>query len=198
MRLPDDNVLFQRFFDRWYDEPARTRKVFAHTRPDAERAGPPGTLAHDLSPFERPGQARVARRIHTMVNAVRGDWPSYLPVRPPLSPDWIHEFDQHWNRRRVSRLIATSDPTDFSNELLVLCCELGAALGFCMQALEPSRLRWLYDWPYWESGLLDVESGYRISVFHWGIKKFSSYGIDDGYRAKSLACIDMVRNGWAS
>lgn len=83
---------------------------------------------------------------------------------------------------QVSSVIVNSDATDFSNEFIVLCCEFGAVIGYAMQALAP-QLEWLCDWPYWESGLLDTESGYRINVFHWAIKKSSSYGIDDGYRA---------------
>ena len=64
-----------------------------------------------------------------------------------------------------------------------------------MREAEP-QLEWLADWPYWESALLDVPSGYRINVFHWAIKRFSEYGLEDGYRAKVAKCLEMVRDGW--
>ena len=47
-------------------------------------------------------------------------------------------------------------------------------LGKVMREAEP-QLEWLADWPYWESGLLDVPSGYHINVFQWAIKRFSEH-----------------------
>ena len=88
-----------------------------------------------------------------------------------------------------------SNPADRGNELVVTICEFGAVLGHVMGKEEPS-LEWLPDWPYWESGLLDVPSGNRINVFHWAIKRFSDYGLHDGYGAKLAKCLALVRDGW--
>jgi hypothetical protein len=130
-----------------------------------------------------------------MLEAVQGDWPNYLPVKPPLSVEWIEEFDEFWTADRVREVLDRSDPRLFHNDVLVMVCEMGVALGEVMRQAAP-QLEWLLDWPYWESGLLDVPSGNRINVFHWAVKRFSEYGIDDGYGAKVRACIEQVRRGW--
>jgi hypothetical protein len=130
-----------------------------------------------------------------MVEAARGDWPGYLPVAGEPSLAWIEAFDDYWTATRVHALLGRSDPTNFANDLLVTSCEFGAVLGHVLREAVP-RLDWLPDWPYWESGLLDVASGYRINVFHWAIKRFSEYGLEDGYGAKVGKCIELVRDGW--
>jgi hypothetical protein len=132
-----------------------------------------------------------------MLDAVRSDWPTYLEVEAPLSIHWIDAFDEHWTRTRVRELLDRSDPSDFSNEVVVLSCELGVALGEVIRNACP-QLEWLYDWPYWESSLLDLPSGYLVNVFDWGIKRFSEYGVDDGYVAKTGKLIELVRAGWPS
>jgi hypothetical protein len=95
----------------------------------------------------------------------------------------------------VAEVLEAADPEDFSNDLLVLCCEFGAVLGAALRQDAP-QLEWVYDWPYWESGLLDPAHGYRINVFHWAIKKFSDYGVDDGFAAKVEMCVKLMKTGW--
>jgi hypothetical protein len=93
-------------------------------------------------------------------------------------------------------MVEASDPAKLGNELLVLCCEFGAVLGEVLRTAAP-RLEWVYDWPDWESGLLDPAHGYRINVFHWAVKKFSDYGLDDGFAAKVAQCVSLVESGWS-
>ena len=130
-----------------------------------------------------------------MYEAAIGDWPKYLNLPSKPGIEWIDAFDLHYRTDRVESLIQRSDATEFSNELLVTVCEFGAVLGNTLIACDDS-LNWIADWPYWESAVYDATSGYRINVFHWAIKKFSAYGVDDGYRAKLLACTELVKNGW--
>jgi hypothetical protein len=101
---------------------------------------------------------------------------------------WIAAFDAHFDERRIAEIVDRSDPTDFGNDLVVITCELGAALGHVMRTMQP-RLFWRWDWPYWESALVDPETGALIPTFHWAIKKMSGYGWDDGLLPKIEACL---------
>jgi hypothetical protein len=122
-----------------------------------------------------------------MLETAKTDWPGYLDVAGEPSVEWVDEFDRY--AERVEALVRESDPSDFSNDLLVLVCQFGAVLGTVLREQVP-RLEWVAEWwPYWESSLYDPQTGNLIPPFHWAIKKFSSYGIDDGFSAK----LDMCR-----
>lgn len=148
--------------------------------------------AKDISPLAESTEKKVLDQISTMQQTARSDWPTFLAVSSPIGTEWIHAFDQHFDSKRVSELIAISDPADFSNDFLVTVCQFGAVLGLAMQQTEP-RLQWVAEWPYWESSLYDPATGYIIPPFHWAIKKFSEYGIDDGYTDK-IGCLIEALN----
>jgi hypothetical protein len=126
-----------------------------------------------------------------MVDAVRQDWPTYLGVSNDIDLSWIGAFDRYYDRTQIQAMINRSKPDDFGNNYLVICCEFGAALSYVMRHLQP-RLVWRLDWPYWDSTLLDPQTGTAISVFHWAVKKMSEYGVDDGYVAKVKACLQFL------
>jgi hypothetical protein len=190
--LPDCDQVFMTYFDRWYQPEDRERKGFPTTRPDAMVVESfRGISPQDASPLTELGQARVKKMVDGMIDAARLDWPTFLALSAPVDIEWIDAFDRFHNRRRVNALIKSSRPDDFSSDFLVRCCEFGAVLGHVLLATQPN-LHWVYDWPYWESAVFDPETGQIVAVFHWAIKKFSSYGIDDGFMAKLLACSNMI------
>ena len=193
--LPDADEVFDTYFLRWYSAEDLARRQYSATRPDVEGWGAPGSSAHDLSPLDAEGRQLAADQIQAIRSAAATDWPALLQVSGTVSLGWIDEFDRYYDRERVQRTIAASDPTDFGSDLVVICCEFGAMLGHVLKQSTP-QLDWLYDWPYWESALYDSKHGMRINVFHWAIKKFSDYGVDDGFRAKLLQCQALVRQGW--
>ena len=165
LQLPDCDKLFRRFFDRWYSDDDRQRKGFPATRPDAIQVPEyVGKSALQVTPLTRGARAEVTKQIGTMQGAASEDWNSYFAVKKPISLRWIDAFDKHYDRNRVRSVIKTSDPTDFSNDYVVSCCEFGAVLGHVFCRLN-RRLRWLHDWPYWESAIFDPKSGYVIPVF---------------------------------
>jgi hypothetical protein len=193
--LPDCDDLFTSFFGKWHDEAGLATRSFKATRPDVERWAAPSTLASDASRLTLEGQSKVIAHIQTMFRAAEADWPTYLAVAGAPSVGWIGQFDQYWTAERVSDLLGRSDPSSYDNDLLVTVGEFGAVLGETMRQEAP-QLEWLADWPYWESGLLDVPSGNRINVFHWAIKRFSDYGIHDGYVEKRAMCLQLVQRNW--
>jgi hypothetical protein len=186
------NILFRRFFVPWHRLPPgakgpRILKGDIELHPDA--AGQPAAAAWRL-PLDR--QQASARQVARMVDAARADWPTYLEVDEVVSVEAIDAFDAHWTRPRIAELLRASDRSDFTNDYVVLCGELGAVLGEVMRRALPS-LEWLYSDPYWESSLWFAPTGGRIHPFHWAIKKMSSYGADNGLRPKLLVGLESIQ-----
>jgi len=194
--LPHCDTVFKTFMDPWYSESDRARKQWDATRPDiVSLSGYIGRRAQGLTVLTDGGCRDVAERIDTMYDACKSDWPTYLKVFGDLDEHWIDAFDGYYDRDRVAGVISRSDPKDFSNDYLILVCEFGAALSRVLLSKEP-RLIWAYDWPYWESSLVDPQTGSVIPPFHWAVKKFSEYGLDDGYAQKIEMCVHVLnKNG---
>lgn len=190
--LPWSDEIFMEYFDRWYSDRDRKRKGFRATRPDFERHSAANVPAAELTPLTNEGVERASHYVLKILEAARGDWPAYLNVSGPPTVAWIGAFDDYWDRWNISELLDTSEPADFSNELLVTCCEFGAVLGDVLMGTVPA-LEWCYGWPYWESALHHRPTGYRVNVFHWAIKRFSEYGVEDGYVAKLAACSEYLQ-----
>ena len=193
--LPDADEIFLRFFAPWYAAVDLSRRKVSATRPDVQSWAKAGVLAVEASPLMPEAQHEAAEMVDAMLHAATSDWPESIGVSGTPSSGWIDTFDNHYDRRRVTEVVASAAPAEFDNELVVLCCEFGTVLGEVLRTEAPT-LEWLYDWPYWESSLYDPDHGMRINVFHWAIKKFSDYGVDDGFRAKVLQVRDLVRRGW--
>lgn len=192
MTLPHCDQLFEKFLDPWYSQGDRTRKAWKATRPDlVTMEDYAGRKVEELAVLNQEGQDAASSRINVMLDACRGDWPRYLKVVGSLDVRWIEAFDEHYDRERVMDVIGRSDPKDFSNDYLILVCEFGAALGQVLREKEP-RLVWVFDWPYWESSLVDTRSGSVIPPFHWAVKKFSEYGLEDGFAAKIDMCVHVL------
>ncbi len=131
-------------------------------------------------------------QIGVMVEASQGDWARYLSVKGKPDLAWIDAFDRHYDRSAIRKVIDSSDPSDFENDYLVLCCEFGAVIGHVM--IETfAELEWVFDMPYWESFVYHPPSGTEIPVFHWAVKKMSEYGVDDGFAEKVAACLQMLK-----
>lgn len=120
-----------------------------------------------------------------------GDFPTYLEIREPIDISWVKAFDRYYDRKRVEKLLNRSAAEDLSNDYIVITCKFGAVLGHVLSTMV-GRLQWLTGSPYWESALFDPESGCVIPVFHWAIKKMSSYGIDDGFAEKLEVCVQLM------
>jgi len=190
--LPDCDQVFMTYFDRWYKPEDRERKGFPATRPDAMRADNlRGISPREASPLTEDGQTKTKGLVEGILDAARTDWPTFLAVSEPVDIEWIDTFDKFYDKRRVKALIRSSKPASLSNDLVVHCCEFGVVLGHMLLSTQPN-LHWVYNWPYWESSVFDPQTGLLFAVFHWAIKKFSSYGIDDGFKAKLLFCSEMI------
>jgi hypothetical protein len=72
----------------------------------------------------------------------------------------------------------------------VTICEFGATIGQLFTQFD--GYDWLYSHPYFHSIIVHKETGLAITVFDWAVKKFSEYGVDDGYVAKIHAATEAV------
>ena len=172
--LPDRDDLFLHFFAPWYHGDDLARRGFVATLPDVlQHESFVGLSPAEASVVTEETQTDVLARIDAMLDAARADWPTFLAVSGEIDEDWVDAFDHHYTRARIRETIERSDPRNYGNDYLVTCCEFGAVLGRVLVSSEP-RLIWRLDWPYWDSTLLDPETGTAISVFHWAIKKLSA------------------------
>lgn len=192
MSLPHCDPLFEKFLARWYSPSDQKRKHFEATRPDIMYVDSlVGIPASEIAVIDPDGERESAARIARMLDACRTDWPTYLSLSGEIDEHWIAAFDDYYDPDRIADVISKSAPDDFSNDYLVLVCEFGAAIGHVLQMKQP-RLIWLYDWPYWESSLVDTRSGAIVPTFHWAVKKFSEYGVDDGFAEKIEMCLRVI------
>jgi hypothetical protein len=192
MKLPHCDDLFLKYFDPWLDAGLRKRRILKATRPDMETTPQwKGLSASELARLPADSENEVRKQIQTMVDAATEDWPGFLLISPPVTLDWIDAFDKYYTRREIVKVINKSDPSDYSNDYVVLCCEFGAVLGQSLIGLNP-RLFWLPEYPYWETPIFDPRSGSVINVFSWAVKKMSEYGVDDRFKAKVLKCLELI------
>jgi hypothetical protein len=193
MELPHCDTLFAKYLEPWYSAGDHRRKKFEATRPDILTAECyAGRPLSEMSVIGEEGEREAKARVETMLEACRGDWPRYLKVLGEIDERWIAAFDEYHDRKRVADIIKRSDPKDFSNDYLILVCEFGAALGYVLRSKEP-HLDWVFDWPYWESSLVDRRSGSIIPPFHWAVKKFSEYGLEDRFTEKVDMCVHVLK-----
>ena len=70
-------------------------------------------------------------------------------------------------------------------------CEFGAVLGYLFKQID--GFDWLYSHPYFHSIIVHKDTGFGITVFDWAVKKFSEYGVDDGFGAKYKTALETVQ-----
>ncbi|MFT3827387.1 MAG: hypothetical protein QM731_25925 [Chitinophagaceae bacterium] len=192
-KLPDCDGLFKKYLSPWYPENERPEM----TRPDmyqiAAFEGEPLDL--DNIQYLAPDTLEDIKKFinETMVEAALDDFQNIIPA-DKLDLSVLDAVDKYYDRKRIAELIKQSDPEDFSNCYLVTVCEFGVMLGHLFKQIE--GFDWLYSYPYFHSIIVHKETGFGITVFDWAVKKFSEYGVDDGFVAKFHAAIDGVNGGW--
>lgn len=188
-KLPNCDKLFAKYLSPWYDEDERPRI----TRPDmyqiAGFEGKPLNLdeIQYLAPEYLEG---IKNHINdSMTKAALNDF-NFIHQSDTIDFDLLDAVDRYYDRIKVSELIKESDPKDFSNPYLVTVCEFGVLLGHLFRQFD--GYDWLYSYPYYHSIIVHKDTGLGITVFDWAVKKFSEYGIDDGFVAKVHAAMEGV------
>lgn len=190
--LGDVDEMYYRFLDRWYDDDDREHKVFPASRPDMQALEEwEGGTAESMRKLTPEYSTKVLQQIERMQKAAETDWQSYLSVQLPMNDTWIKAFDEYYDLEHVQDVVDRSDPTDYGNDYVIILIEFGAVLGDVLISKRKGMI-WLPDSPYWESSVFDPKTGTIIPVFHWALKKFSTYGIDDGFAEKVDMCIHIL------
>ena len=193
MKLPHCDKLFEKFFSPWYDEEDRPKMV----RPDmyqiAEFDGRP--LDFDTIQYLESGFLEYLKKFlnQTLVDAALEDFQD-ITNSDQIDLAALDAVDKYYNRTKISELIKDSDPADFTNPYFVTVCEFGAMLGQLFRQIE--GFDWLYSHPYFHSTIVHKNSGFVITVFDWALKKFSEYGVDDGFVEKFKAALAGINGEW--
>jgi hypothetical protein len=190
MSLPDPDDLFDRFVAPHFPPGRLEGRMFPKTFPDVVSIRP-GMTDEQICVLPEELRQRSEAAVNRMVEAARTDLAEFLGPSGDLDLDWVDAFDKRYDQSVVEKLIARSDPNDFSNDVLLTACEFGASLGYVLKGLRP-ELVWAYDYPYWDSWLYSREKGYMLPMFSWAFKKFSNYGIDDGFAGKLRAAANTI------
>lgn len=192
-KLPECDAVFKKFMSPWYDEKDRPTM----TRPDmyviAAYEDEPLKM-DELQYMADDYVQKMTEHINvTMVDAALSDF-QHIITSDKIDLAMLDAVDKYYDRARIAKLISESDPTDFSNAYLVTVCEFGVMLGHLFKQLD--GFDWLYSHPYFHSIIVHKDTGFGITVFDWAIKKFSEYGVDDGYVEKFHAAVAGVNGEW--
>lgn len=189
-KLPHCDKLFREYLSPWY--PVDNKPEM--TRPDmyiiAGYEGQPLDL-DELQYLPDEMLQEVKESIAIITDAAFHDYQS-ITEADSLSLAVLDEVDRYYDRATVAQLIKDSNPEDYSNPYLVSVCEFGATLGYLFN--QSSEFGWLYSYPYFHSIIVHKETGFGITVFDWAVKKFSEYGIEDGFVAKYHAALNGIKD----
>ncbi len=174
----------------WYAETEPPQK----TRPDLYRIAAYNDQPLDLDQLQylKPDRLDDAKELiqQKMTEAALEDF-AFIYQAKQVNLELLDAVDKYFDRAKIAALIEKSDPSDFSNAYLVTVCEFGVLLGqlFC----QHEGFGWLYAQPYFHSIIVHEKTGIGITVFDWALKKFSEYGVDDGYVAKFHAAFREIK-----
>ncbi|MDB5118828.1 MAG: hypothetical protein JWN56_46 [Sphingobacteriales bacterium] len=187
-KLPDCDELFVKYLARWYPEEERPKM----TRPDMYIISGYEGKSLDLSSLQYlPDKLleQTKEQIRTMAGAALADYQEIIKS-DLLDFNVLDAVDKFYDRPKIAEIIKESDPKDYFNLYFVTVCEFGATLGYLYNELE--GYDWLYSFPYYHSIIVHRDTGFGITVFDWAVKKFSEYGVDDGYVAKFHAAMNGI------
>jgi hypothetical protein len=180
--LPDCNDLYVKYVHKWDDNPEHKILI---VKPDMLQFFKPNTDFSALVDSTDDGYVQTKQQVEAMIAASRQDLQE-LATFNEYNLETIDKLDKAIDRQYIKGVIEASDVNDDANRYLISIIEFGCALAETMEE-EIGGFVWVYDYPYWESTIVHKRTGFEIPVFHWAIKKYSDYGVDDGFKNKILA-----------
>jgi len=168
------------------------------------RSFPPGTTVEDAIAYDEAYVQQVTKMVEGLVDQevqmssqrkgvrVPRDWRNASAAELVA---WVDSLDGYWTPSRVAKIQeeAAFNPQTPQKEVIGPCLGFGALLASSLMRLSGGAL--LPEVPYWDSSILHAPSGHEAFVFHWAIKKFSSYGVADGFAAKLATVCQMWEKG---
>ena len=187
-KLPHCDKLFVKFLSPWYPAADKPTK----TRPDMYIiSGYEGKTLdiENLQYLTKEGLNETKEIFKKVRDSYLEDFQSFRKF-DQLNVDVIEAIDIAYGKRKVEELINMSNPKEFDNQYLVMVAEFGLALGDLF--VNTGRFKWLYSFPFFHSVVVNPETGQAITVFDWAVKKFSSYGVNDGYKWKFQKAMELI------
>lgn len=130
------------------------------------------------------------KQLQTMADAALTDYQHIIKF-DKLDLHVLDAVDKYFDRKKIAEIISNSDPADFSNDYVIEVCEFGATFGHLFNQVD--GYGWLYSHPYFHSIIVHKDTGFGLTVFDWAIKKFSEYGVDDGFAEKFQMALESVK-----
>lgn len=189
-RLPHCDTLFKRYFEPWFEKD----DLRGITRPDCYILSAYNGKQIDIDTIQYLNPewlGKIKDQIDNMILAAKNDFQFITPFND-FSLETLDLIDKYYSEEKVIQLIKESDPLDFANNYLVKVCLFGSMLGELLTRQE--NYKWLYSYPYFNSIIVHITTGTGVPVYDWAIKKFSSYGIHDGFAAKLHHAIQYIPN----
>ena len=188
--IPSGDNLFATYYQPWYP-PEYPDQPFLRT--DIEEIElDPGVHIRVLSPLDDDAQERTRNFLTQLYTAAVQDFHNLLDLDGEPETNWLEQLDAHYTAERKATLFDLAEPDQFDNPVLILINQTGAIIANLLQQRIP-RLQWLYDWPYWDSALFDLNTRIRLPVFHWAIRYLSS-DTDHSLSEKIEATVDFLRD----
>ena len=187
-KLPHCDKLFIKYLSPWYPENDRPKM----TRPDMYVISGYEDKKLDINNIQYltdEGLEETIKIFDSMRESYKKDFQNFVKFED-LNLEVIDSVDKAFGKDEVKELIRISDPKSFDNQYLVTIGEFGLALGDLF--VKTGKFEWLYSYPYFHSIVVNPETGNAITVFDWAVKKFSSYGIDDGFKAKFEKAMEII------
>ena len=187
-KLPHCDKLFKKYLSPWYPDNERPKM----TRPDMYVISGYKDKKLDINSIQYltvEGLEETKKIFDSMRDSYKQDFQNFMKFEN-LNLDVIDSVDKAFGKEEVKELIRISNPKSFDNQYLVTICEFGLALGDLF--VETGKFEWLYSYPYFHSIVVNPETGNAITVFDWAVKKFSSYGIEDGFKAKFEKSMEII------
>ena len=189
-RIPHCDTLFKKFLSPLYPEKSRPTM----TRPDMYviSAFEGETIDIDQIQYLEANLLKATKESFEIYRkAYYKDFQHYIQFQT-LNLEVIDAVDKYFGDPEVRELIKKSRPTDPNNHYVAHVMEFGLALGDLF--VETGKFKWLYSNPEFHSIVVNPDTGNAITIFDWAVKKFSSYGIDDGFKNKFLKALEIVEN----
>lgn len=179
-KLPEPDFLYEKFVKPWdnNNDPLLPKKL----KPDMQGLFKAGYGLEKLKEINWDFENTTKNQIDAMCEAVFVDFKDFGKLDRDNLLNTIDILDKVFDRKFVKRVIDNSDPNKFDNEYLLHSIEFGALIGKYFE--KQAGYFWFYEYPYWESVIVHQKTGTVIPVFHWGFKKFSNYGVEDGFKLK--------------
>lgn len=185
-KLPHCDELFVKYLSPYYDEDERPDM----TRPDMYViAGFQGEKLDLLQLQYLPDELLdwSKGQIDLLLEMALEDYQGITGL-DKIDLNTLDVVDKYYDRKKIAALIKESSPDDPYNPYLLSVCKFGAVLGHLFNQIE--GFGWLYSVPSFHSIIVHSETGWGITVFDWAVKKFSEYGVDDGFAAKFKVAVE--------